>query len=176
MQHEDDGADELEDPWSEFPLVPQNWMRAQHRERLSELHEEIDERFGDNLRRTRQQAEFTQRALSAEVREVTGVAIDASAIARIEAGQRSVSLRQAAALAVTLDVTSIDHLIVPYVRMPLSLEDHARVLSAGLRQAERELEVAEADASAKREEIDRRRARLETVRQQLARESEDPEV
>ncbi|MBV5244330.1 helix-turn-helix domain-containing protein [Mycolicibacterium sp. PAM1] len=82
--------------------------------------------FGEALRRAREQAGLSQRALAARLAEVTGLKLDHTALTRIETDQREPKVIEARALAAALGV-QLDDLVPPVVpplrKLWLDLDD-----------------------------------------------------
>jgi transcriptional regulator with XRE-family HTH domain len=106
-----------------------------------------EQRFGEQVRLARELREWSQEELSKQLRELTGVTLHQSAIARIEGGKRIVRFNEAVALASVLDL-----LLNPYMAPPAASAEEYEQAKADLERIGDALEKI-------RQEIDEAQAR-----------------
>jgi transcriptional regulator with XRE-family HTH domain len=132
--------------------------------------------FGRHVKQLREVNGWSQRELAARLHDAAGIKLDASAITRIEGG-RSVTLRQAVALAYTLGAESLDLMLdEPQDFDPeallLELRRGAAELEGRARDLRWQAEVSDQLLETRQTQIQELEANLQAGRDEQARESE----
>lgn len=125
--------------------------------------EDVERIFGHYMRGSRMMLGWSQRELADHLEVEAGVKLDPSAITRIEAGARSVSLKQAFAISYVLDEMGLDVMLDEDAPSPQDLESWAATLREAIAKIEEEQRETEFKADLVRQRLEGHRKQLEAV-------------
>lgn len=122
--------------------------------------------FAARMRQAREAAGMTQPELADRLHQESGIKLDATAITRMERGNRMIRLNEAVNLSAILNIRLLDLVTMPAWTAGYSPEDmtaHARALAAEIAQIDARAAKADADMV----QLELRKADLEKRRDDL---------